>query len=130
VLKPLHLEYLQTMLFILVIASLVQLLDIVLKKFSPSLYNSLGVYLALITTNCAVLFTANLVISQGLDFLQTFVTGVCTGLGFTVALLLMAGVRERLEIAPIPKPFKGMPIALIIAGILSLAFAGFASLAF
>ena len=130
VLAPLKLEYLQTITFILIIAALVQMLDIVIKKFSPSLYNSLGVYLALITTNCAVLGTANAVITNGYDLLQTFVSALCVGLGFTLALLLMSGIREKVEISPVPKPFKGLPIALIIAGIMALAFAGFAGLSF
>ena len=127
VLEPLSIAYLSTIVFILVIASLVQLLDIVLKKLSPMLYSSLGVYLALITTNCAVLGTANSVVSQGLDFFQTLVTGIAIGLGFTVALILMAGVREKVGRSAIPKPFQGFPIALIIAGILAMAFYGFSN---
>ncbi len=130
ILVPLGMEYLQTITFILIIASLVQLLDIVLKKTSPALYTSLGVYLALITTNCAVLFTANYGITQQYDLLYTFVNAVCVGLGFTLALILMAGIRERLERADIPKLFRGFPIALIIAGIMSLAFTGFTGLSF
>ena len=117
VLEPLGYEYLQTVVFILIIAVLVQILDIVLKKLSPSLYQALGVYLALITTNCAVLGTANNVIS-----------GV--GLGFTLALVLMAGIRERVDAAPVPKYFKGLPIALITAGIMAMAFAGLGGLSF
>lgn len=130
VLSPLGLEYLQTITFILIIAALVQMLDIIIKRFSPSLYQSLGVYLALITTNCAVLGTANNVISNGYDLLQTFVSAFCVGLGFTLALILMSGIREKVEVSPVPKPFKGLPIALIIAGIMALAFAGFAGLSF
>ncbi len=130
VLTPLKLEYLQTITFILIIAALVQMLDIVIKKFSPSLYQALGVYLALITTNCAVLGTANNVITAGYDLLQTFVSALCVGLGFTLALILMSGIREKVEVSPVPKPFKGLPIALIIAGIMALAFAGFAGLSF
>ena len=130
ILVPLGMEYLQTITFILIIASLVQLLDIVLKKTSPALYTSLGVYLALITTNCAVLFTANYGITQQYDLLYTFVNAVCVVLGFTLALILMAGIRERLERADIPKLFRGFPIALIIAGIMSLAFTGFTGLSF
>ncbi len=130
VLTPLKLEYLQTITFILIIAALVQMLDIVIKKFSPSLYQSLGVYLALITTNCAVLGTANAVIASGYDLFQTFISALCVGLGFTLALILMSGIRERVELAPVPKPFKGLPIALIIAGIMALAFAGFSGLSF
>ncbi len=130
VLDPLSIGYLSTIIFILVIASLVQLLDIVLKKLSPSLYASLGVYLALITTNCTVLGTANSVISQGLDFFQTLVTGISTGLGFTVALILMAGIREKQALYDIPKPFVGFPIALVTAGIMAMAFYGFSGLSF
>lgn len=130
VLEPLSIGYLSTVAFILVIASLVQLLDIVLKKLVPTLYSSLGVYLALITTNCAVLGTANSVISQGLDFFMTMMTGICVGLGFTVALILMAGIREKQELYDIPRPFRGFPIALITAGIMAMAFYGFSGLSF
>jgi electron transport complex protein RnfA len=128
VLVPLGLEYLQTITFILIIAALVQLLDIVIKKFSPALYTSLGVYLALITTNCAVLGTANAVITANYDLFQTFMSAVSIGLGFLLALILMAGIRGRVEISPVPKPFRGLPIALIIAGLMALAFSGFAGL--
>jgi electron transport complex protein RnfA len=124
VLAPLSLVYLQTIVFILIIAVLVQVLDIVLKKLSPALYASLGVYLALITTNCVVLFTANNVISQGFNILGAFVNAVAVGLGFTLALLLMAGIRERLDRAALPKSVQGLPIALITAGIMALAFMG------
>ncbi len=120
-----ELTYLQTIIFILIIAALVQLLDIVLKKASPSLYTSLGVYLALITTNCAVLGTANNVVAEGYGILETVVAGLSVGLGFTLALILMAGVREKTQRAVIPKPFQGFPIALIIAGIMAMAFSGF-----
>lgn len=125
-----NIVYLQTIVFILVIASLVQLLDIVLKRFSPTLYNSLGIYLALITTNCTVLGTANLVIDKGYNLLETFVFGFFTGIGFTMVLILMSGIREKLNRAHIPAPFAGFPIALIIAGILAMAFAGFSGFAF
>ena len=130
VLVPLDYVYLQTIVFILIIAVLVQLLDIVLKKVSPSLYNSLGVYLALITTNCAVLGTANNVISYGYDILTTVVHSISVGLGFTLALLVMVGIRERMEISRIPKFFKGLPIALITAGIMAMAFSGLGGLTF
>ena len=130
VLVPLDYVYLQTIVFILIIAVLVQLLDIVLKKVSPSLYNSLGVYLALITTNCAVLGTANNVISYGYDILTTVVHSISMGLGFTLALLVMGGIRERMEISRIPKFFKGLPIALITAGIMAMAFSGLGGLTF
>ena len=130
VLEPLSIAYLSTIVFILVIASLVQLLDIVLKKLSPTLYSSLGVYLALITTNCTVLGTANSVVSQGLDFFSTFITGIATGLGFTLALILMAGIREKQALYSPPKPFVGFPMALITAGIMAMAFYGFTGLSF
>lgn len=125
-----NLVYLQTILFILIIAALVQLLDIVLKKASPALYTSLGVYLALITTNCAVLGTANSVVANGYGLLETFVSALAVGLGFTLALVLMAGVREKTQRARVPKYFQGFPIALIIAGIMAMAFSGFAGLTF
>lgn len=130
VLEPLGYEYLQTVVFILIIAVLVQILDIVLKKLSPSLYQALGVYLALITTNCAVLGTANNVISGGYDLVTTLVHSISVGLGFTLALVLMAGIRERVDAAPVPKHFKGLPIALITAGIMAMAFAGLGGLSF
>ncbi|MDR2202273.1 MAG: RnfABCDGE type electron transport complex subunit A [Clostridiales bacterium] len=130
VLVPLNLVYLQTITFILIIAALVQLLDILIKRFSPALYAALGVYLALITTNCAVLGTANAVITSGYDLLQTFVGSFSIGVGFTLALILMAGIREKVDLAPVPKPFRGLPIALIIAGLMALAFGGFAGLSF
>lgn len=129
-LELLALEYLQTILFILIIAALVQLLDIVLKRVSPSLYTSLGVYLALITTNCAVLGTANNVVAQGYGLLETVVSALSVGLGFTLALILMAGVREKVARSPIPKPFLGFPIALVIAGLMAMAFYGFQGLSF
>ncbi|MCI8412835.1 MAG: electron transport complex subunit RsxA [Clostridia bacterium] len=125
-----NITYLQTIVFILVIASLVQLLDIVLKRFSPTLYNSLGIYLALITTNCTVLGSANMVIDNGYNLLETFIFGFFTGLGFTMVLILMSGIREKLNRAHIPVSFAGFPIALIIAGILAMAFAGFSGFAF
>ena len=125
-----NIVYLQTIVFILVIASLVQLLDIVLKRFSPTLYNSLGIYLALITTNCTVLGTANMVIDNAYNLLETFIFGFFTGLGFTMVLILMSGIREKLNRAHIPAPFAGFPIALIIAGILAMAFAGFSGFSF
>lgn len=130
VLEPLSIGFLSTIAFILVIASLVQLLDIVLKKLSPTLYGSLGVYLALITTNCAVLGTANSVVAQGLDFFQTLMTGVATGLGFTLALVLMAGIREKQALYNVPTPFRGFPIALVTAGIMAMAFYGLSGLSF
>ena len=128
--EKIDLIFLQVLVFILVIAALVQLIEIMLQKLSPVLYQALGIYLPLITTNCAVLFTANYGITQNYDLLYTFINAVCVGLGFTLALILMAGIRERLERADIPKAFRGFPIALIIAGIMSLAFTGFTGLSF
>lgn len=123
-------EYLQTIAFILVIAALVQLIEMVLKKFMPSLYSALGVYLPLITTNCAVLGVAILNIdtfgvAEGISLLQSFLNGVFSGVGFTIAILLLAGIRERMDIDSVPKPFRGFPITLIAASILSMAFVAF-----
>ena len=124
-LVPLGLEYLQTIVFILVIAALVQFVEIVLKKFIPSLYKSLGVYLPLITTNCAVLgVTLNNIIA-GYNFLESMVSSLGVGLGFLLAMVLFAGVRSRMETIPTPKAFKGVPITLVAASIVALAFFGF-----
>jgi len=123
-----ELQYLQTILFILVLAALVQLVEIILKKFVPPLYRALGIYLPLITTNCAVLGVALLNIDEGFDLLRSTVYGFAAGLGFTLALILFAGVRERLEYSNIPESFKGLPIALISAAFVSLAFFGFQGL--
>lgn len=132
VLLPLNLTYLNILLFILVIAALVQIIEIVLKKFSPTLYNGMGIYLPLITTNCAVLATAKEVVVAGAftDLFQVFIHALCIGLGFLLALILMASVREKLNRCDIPKPFRGFPIALLAAGIISLAFIGLGELAF
>lgn len=127
VLAPLGLEYLKTIAFILVIASLVQIVEMVVKKFSPSLYNALGVYLPLITTNCAVLGVAILNITENYNLLSSFINGVGSGIGFTVAIVLLAGIREKLVKAQIPESFKGFPITLVTAAIMAMAFAGFAS---
>ncbi|NMA66205.1 MAG: electron transport complex subunit RsxA [Clostridiaceae bacterium] len=127
-LKPNELEYLQTIVFILIIASLVQLVEIVLKKMIPSLYKALGVYLPLITTNCAVLGSALLFVERDYSFIQSVVFGLGAGLGFTMALILFSGVRERLETCDIPEAFKGMPITLVAASLVSITFMGFASL--
>ncbi|MGI6777341.1 MAG: electron transport complex subunit RsxA [Acetivibrionales bacterium] len=123
-----ELEYLQTMTFILVIAALVQFVEIVLKKFMPPLYEALGVYLPLITTNCAVLGVALLNIQNEYSFIESVVYGFGAGLGFTLALVLFAGVRERLELCDIPEAFKGLPISLISAALVSVAFFGFQGL--
>jgi len=127
-LAPLGIEYLQTIVFILIIACLVQLLDIVLKKFAPTLYNALGIYLALITTNCAVLGSANATITNGYNLLYSVIYGISIGIGFFMAIVLMAGIREKQERAEIAKPFKGFPIALVTAGIMAMAFMGLAGM--
>lgn len=128
ILTPLNLEYLQTIAFILVIATLVQLVEMVIKKVSPTLYNALGVYLPLITTNCAVLGAAILNIQNGYNFLESVTFGIAGALGFTLAIVLFAGVREKLKISAIPEPLQGFPIALITAGLMSIAFLGFSGM--
>lgn len=125
VLVPNQLEYLRTIVFILVIASLVQFVELVIRKVSPTLYQALGIFLPLITTNCAVLGVAILNIQLGYNLFESVVFGVAAAVGFTLALVIMAGIRERLELVFIPKSFRGVSIALIIAGILSIAFMGF-----
>ena len=125
---PLELEYMQTVAFILVIASIVQVVEMFLKKSVPALYKALGIFLPLITTNCAVLGVALVNVQEGYDFLQSVLNGVCGGLGFTLAIVLFASVRERVEKADCPKCFRGYPIALISAGLLALAFMGFSGL--
>ena len=125
---PLELEYMQTVAFILVIASIVQVVEMFLKKSVPALYKALGIFLPLITTNCAVLGVALVNVQEGYDFLQSVVNGVCGGLGFTLAIVLFASVRERVEKADCPASFRGYPIALISAGLLALAFMGFSGL--
>jgi len=132
-LVPYQITYLRTITFILVIASLVQLVEMIIEKVSPSLYQALGIFLPLITTNCAVLGVAVLNIDQGfvnadLGLLKSVVQGFGAGIGFTLALLLMAGIRERLEIADIPKNLQGLPITFITAGLLALAFLGFSGM--
>ena len=125
VLRPLHLEYLQTIAYILVIAGLVQMVEIVLKKIAPSLYQALGVFLPLITTNCAVLGVAILVIQKNMNFLESVVYSASIAVGFALALILFAGIREQLDLTGVPKGMKGVPIALVTAGILAMAFMGF-----
>ena len=127
-LHPFGLGYLRDIVFILVIASLVQFVEIILKKFIPSLYKSLGVYLPLITTNCAVLGVANENITKGRDFVQSMVGSLGVGVGFLLAMLVFAGVRSRMENAPTPKCFRGVPITLVAASIVALAFFGFIGL--
>lgn len=128
ILAPLNLQYLQTLMFILIVASLVQFVEMAIQKTSPGLYKALGVFLPLITTNCAVLGVAILNIQQELNFIETILTGFFVAIGFTLALVLLAGIRERLEFAEIPKPFKGIPIAFICAGLLAMAFMGFSGM--
>ena len=125
VLVPLKLEYLQTIVFILVIATLVQFIEIVLKKYIPGLHKSLGVYLPLITTNCAVLGVTINNITDGYTFIESMVSSLGCGLGFLLAMVLFSGVRSRIEDSDIPETFKGLPITLIAASIVSLAFFGF-----
>ena len=125
-LVPLKLEYLQTIVFILVIAALVQFVEIALKRFIPSLHRSLGVYLPLITTNCAVLGVTINNITAEYSFLQSMISSLGVGLGFLLAMVLFAGVRSRIENQPVPKAFKGIPITLVAASIVALAFYGFA----
>ena len=125
-LVPLKLEYLQTIVFILVIAALVQFVEIILKRFIPALHKSLGVYLPLITTNCAVLGVTINNITAEYNFLESMVSSLGVGLGFLLAMVLFAGVRSRIENCPAPKCFKGIPITLIAASIVALAFYGFA----
>ncbi len=125
ILAPLGLGFLQLVTFILVIAGLVQLVETFLRKASPTLYQGLGIYLPLITTNCAVLAVALLAVRQEFTLLESVVFGIAASLGFWMALVIMSGIRERLELAKIPAPLKGTAITLITAGILSLAFMGF-----
>lgn len=128
VLNPLGVGFMQTIVFILVIAALVQMVEIMLKKLSPALYQALGIFLPLITTNCAVLGVAILVIKKNYNLLEGVVFGASTALGFGLALVIMAGIREQLDLANVPKGMKGVPIALLTAGILALAFMGFAGI--
>lgn len=127
-LEPLGIAYMQTIAFILVIAALVQLVEMVIRKASPGLYQALGVYLPLITTNCAVLGVTLLNIQEQYDLLQTVLHGVGGALGFTLAIVLLAGIRERMDRADVPKPMRGFPITLITAGLMAVAFLGFQGL--
>lgn len=128
ILNPLDLGYMQTILFILVIASLVQMLELILKRFIPALHKSLGVYLPLITTNCAVLGVAINNITDGYGFLESMVSSLGCGLGFLLAMVLFSGMRSRIEETNIPKPFRGLAVTLIAASFISLAFMGFAGI--
>ncbi|MDD2963289.1 MAG: electron transport complex subunit RsxA [Bacteroidales bacterium] len=128
ILNPLGIGYLQTISFILIIAALVQMVEIILKKVSPSLYQALGIFLPLITTNCAVLGVAILTIQKDYSLLQGVVFAIANALGFTFALVIFSGIREHLDLMEVPKGMRGVPIALVTAGILALAFMGFAGL--
>lgn len=128
ILVPLNLTYLNTIVFILLIAALVQFVEMFLKKSSPSLYQALGVYLPLITTNCAVLGVAITNVSKSYDILTSVVNGFGTAVGFTIAIVILAGIRERNEYNDVPEPFKGMPITLITAGLMAIAFIGFSGI--
>ena len=128
VLVPLGMEYMQTIVFILVIAALVQMIEMMLKKVSPAIYSALGVYLPLITTNCAVLGVAITNIQDGSTFTESMMNSLGTSVGFLIAIVIMAGIRERLEGNDIPKAFQGMPIVLITAGLMAIAFCGFAGI--
>ena len=128
VLEKLGITYLQTILFILVIAALVQFVEMFLKKFMPSLYQALGVYLPLITTNCAVLGVALTNVQKKYGILEGIVNGFATSVGFTIAIIILAGIRERMEYNDIPESFRGMPIVLITAGLMAIAFCGFSGL--
>jgi electron transport complex protein RnfA len=126
--SPPDLTYLRTIAFILVIAALVQFVEMVIQKVSPGLYRALGIYLPLITTNCAVLGVSILNIDSEFNFIQSLINGFTSGIGFTLALVLMAGLREKLELANVPRAMRGAPIAFIMAGCMSLAFLGFSGL--
>ena len=128
ILDPLGLGYLQTIAFILIIAALVQLVEMIIKKTSPALYQALGVYLPLITTNCAVLGVALINIQNEYNFIETIFNGVGAALGFTLAIVLFAGIRERLETSAVPKALEGFPIALLTAGLMAIAFLGFSGM--
>jgi Na+-translocating ferredoxin:NAD+ oxidoreductase subunit A len=128
ILNPLGIGFLQTIFFILIIAALVQMVEIILKKVSPPLYQALGIFLPLITTNCAVLGVAILTIQKDYDLLQGIVFAISNSIGFGLALIIFAGIREHLDLMGVPKGMKGVPIALITAGILALAFMGFTGL--
>lgn len=128
ILVPAGLEYLQTIVFILVIAALVQFVEMFLKKYSPSLYNALGVYLALITTNCAVLGVAIMNVQKEYNLIASIVNGLGTAVGFLIAIVILAGIRERTEHNDITKSFQGMPIVLVTAGLMAIAFFGFSGL--
>ncbi len=128
ILAPLDISYLKTIVFILVIAMLVQFVEMILKKFVVSLYQALGVYLPLITTNCAVLGVALNNVTDGYSILQSVICGFATAVGFTIAIVILAGLREKMEYNDIPAPFKGMPLVLLTSGLMAIAFTGFSAL--
>jgi len=128
ILQPLHIEYLETIVFILVIAALVQFVEMFLKKAMPSLYQALGVYLPLITTNCAVLGVAITNVQKEYGILTGIVNGFATAFGFTIAIVILAGLREKMEYNEVPESFKGMPMVLLTAGLMAIAFCGFSGL--
>ena len=128
VLVPLNLDYLKTIVFILVIAALVQMVEMFLKKTSPAIYKALGIYLPLITTNCAVLGIALTNVQDGFNLIESIVAGLGTGLGYTLAIVLLAGIRERIDEEAVPAPFRGAPIVLLCAALMSIAFMGFSGL--
>ncbi len=125
VLVPLHLEFLQTISFILIIAALVQLVEMVIQKISPPLYRALGIYLPLITTNCAVLGIALIAVRNNYNAMESFVSGAAAGVGFLLAILVMSSIREKLDREWVPRPFRGVPIAFVTAGLMALAFMAF-----
>jgi electron transport complex protein RnfA len=128
ILVPTHFEYLQTIVFILVIAALVQFVEMFLKKAMPPLYQALGVYLPLITTNCAVLGVALTNVSKSYTIVEGLINGIATAAGFMIAIVLMAGIREKIEYNDVPQPFRGTPIVLVTAGLMAIAFFGFSGL--
>ncbi|HAV92514.1 TPA: electron transport complex subunit RsxA [candidate division WOR-3 bacterium] len=128
ILDPLNLGYLQTIVFILVIAALVQMLEVTMKKIAPALFDALGIYLPLITTNCTILGVAILTIQKNFNFIEALIFSFSTGIGYLIAIYIFAGIRERLEWSDIPKPFQGAAIGIITAGLLSMAFFGFSGL--
>ena len=128
ILKPFHLEYLNTIVFILVIAALVQMVEMFLKKTSPAIYQALGIFLPLITTNCAVLGVALQNVQNEYTFIESVTAGIGTAVGYTIAIVLLAGIRERIDESAIPAPFRGAPVVLLSAALMAIAFMGFGSL--
>ncbi|MDA8324958.1 MAG: hypothetical protein M0033_01940 [Nitrospiraceae bacterium] len=128
VMEPYHLEFLKILVFIVVIAGFVQAADTMMRKVSPGLYYKLGIYLALITTNCIILAVPLINADSGYTFMESIVFGLGSGLGFALALIIMASIREKLEVADVPKPFRGLPIAFVLTGLIALAFIGFSGL--